>query len=107
MLSDTGKPGIAVPPLAGRRCRGDEVNISTVAPDTCGSCGRGKTVAHTACHTGLSRPKAAGCAWGSGHVGESDAIAALALSLSTPCKPFGEGIGFGFLPIGLVHAGHQ
>lgn len=44
-------------PLAGRRCRGDEVNISTVAPDTCGSCGRGKAVAHTACHTGLRAPR--------------------------------------------------
>ena len=33
------------------------MSISTVAPDTCGSCGRGKAVAHTACHTGLRAPR--------------------------------------------------
>ena len=81
------------------------MSISTVALDTCGSCspwrGRGT---HRLPHR-PTRPKAAGCACGSGHVGERHAVTALAFA--APGQPFSEGIGFGFLPLGLGHAGHQ
>ena len=82
-----------------------ERDISTVALGTCGSCGDGLTVAPTACHTSLSRPKAAGCACGSVNLGEGDAV--IALALAAPGQPFSEGVAFGFLPLGLGHAGHQ
>ena len=80
-------------------------DCTTVALDTCGSCGPWKDRGTHRLPHRPARPKAAGCACGSGHVGERDAVSALALA--APGQPFSEGIAFGFLPLGLGHAGHQ